>query len=360
MIPICEPILGDEELHNVVECIKTGWISSQGKFVTQFEQEFASYIGMRHGVATTSGTSALHLALVALGISKGDEVIVPVLTFVATANVVRYTGATPIFVDATIDNWCIDTAQIEEAITQRTKAIIPVHLYGHPCYMDAIMSLAEKHNLYIIEDVAEAQGAKYKGKKVGSFGDINCFSFFANKIITTGEGGICLTNDKELASKMRILRDHGMNPARRYWHNVIGYNYRMTNLQAAVGLGQLHKADELLIKRAKIAMKYNNRLKGTDITLPPNEDWAEPVMWIYTILTKHKEKIASALKKEGIETRPIFYPVTLFPPYKQQKEYPTANRLSLTGVSLPSSPKLTNNEIEYICEVIRENSISTS
>ncbi|NQU99168.1 MAG: DegT/DnrJ/EryC1/StrS aminotransferase family protein, partial [Parcubacteria group bacterium] len=243
MIQVSKPSLGREELNNVMEAIKSSWISSKGKFITEFEENFAEYCGVKYGIATANGTVALHLALKALKISKGDEVIVPDLTFIATANVVTYCNAKPIFIDSNPDYWCIDPEKIEEKITTKTKAIIPVHLYGHPCDMDAITKIAKKYGLYVIEDAAEAHGAGYKGKKVGSFGDISCFSFYGNKIITTGEGGMCLTNNQKLAERMKILRDHGMSPDKRYWYDVIGFNYRMTNIQAAIGVAQLKKID---------------------------------------------------------------------------------------------------------------------
>ena len=253
MIPVAEPSFDEEELKNVVEAVKTGWISSKGKFVKEFEENFANFIGTKYGVATMNGTAALHLALKALNISKGDEVVIPDLGFIATANSVTYCNAKPILVDSHPDYWCIDPFKIEEKITQNTKAIIPVHLYGHPCDMDPIMEIAESHNLYVIEDAAEAHGAEYKGKIVGGFGDINCYSFFANKVITTGEGGMCLTDNDELYQKMILLRDHGMNPQKRYWHDFIGFNYRMTNLQGAVGVAQLKKIDKFLEKKRLIA-----------------------------------------------------------------------------------------------------------
>jgi len=360
MIPISEPTLGSEELDNVVKCVKSGWISSQGAFVKQFEQEFADYIGVKYGVATSNGTAALHLALVALGIGKGDEIIVPTLTFIATANAVVYTGAKPVFVDSNPDYWCINPELIEEKVTGKTKAIMPVHLYGHPCDMEAIKRIADKHNLYIVEDAAEAHGARYKGKMVGSFGDIGCFSFYANKIITTGEGGMCLTDSEELANKMRILRDHGMNPSKRYWHDCVGFNYRMTNLQAAVGLGQLHNIKQIHKMRLKVAENYKHLLQGLGITFPPQEEWAKPVNWVFTILSDSKDRIIKGLTSANIEVRPMFYPIHIMPPYASSVRYPVAESTSRRGFSLPSSPTLSYKDIEYISEVVRENSVPTS
>ncbi|MEM4522680.1 MAG: DegT/DnrJ/EryC1/StrS aminotransferase family protein, partial [Nitrososphaeria archaeon] len=254
--PVAEPEIGDEELKNVIEAVKSGWVSSKGRFIDEFESSFAKYVGVKYGIATSNGTAALHLALAGLNIGSDDEVIVPDLTFAATINAVLYTRAKPVIVDINPEYWCIDPTKLEKAITSKTKAIILVHLYGHPCDMEPIMEIAEQHNLYVIEDVAEAHGAEYKGRKVGSFGHISCFSFYGNKVITTGEGGMCLTNDREIAERIKILRDHGMSPEKRYWHDVIGFNYRMTNLQAALGLAQLGKIERFIEKKREIAKKY--------------------------------------------------------------------------------------------------------
>ncbi len=351
MIPVAEPSLGDEELENVIEAVKSGWISSKGKFIPEFEENFAKYCNCKYGVATSNGTTALHLALTALGISKGDEVIVPDLTFIATANAVTYCNAKPIFVDSHPEYWGIDPEKIEEKITKNTKAIIPVHLYGHPCNMDPIMDIAEDYELYVIEDVAEAHGAEYKGKKVGSFGDISCFSFYGNKIITTGEGGMCITNNKELAEKMRVLRDHGMNPNKKFWHDVIGFNYRMTNMQAAVGLAQLQKLDEFIEKRRQIAKWYEDGLeefaKEGKITLHPEMSWAKCVYWMYSILINRdkfgitRDELMKKLEENGIETRPFFYPIHVMPPYKNNEGFPVAEEVARKGINLPSGVGLT-------------------
>ena len=361
MIPIAEPSLGGEELNNVMEAVKSGWISSKGKFIEEFEQNFSNYCDRKYGVATSNGTVALHLASKALGISKDDEVIVPDLTFVAVANAVTYCSAKPVFVDSHPDYWCIDPEKIEDNITKNTKAIIPVHLYGHPCDMDAILDIAKDHNLIIIEDAAEAHGAEYKGKKVGSFGDISCFSFYGNKIMTTGEGGMCLTNNEELAEKVRILRDHGMNPEKKYWHDVIGFNYRITNLQAAIGVAQLKKLDEFVEKKRKIAKWYSESLKELEerqfIKLHPEMSWAKCVYWMYSILIKDKFGISRAdlmkkLEKNGIDTRPFFYPIHMMPPYMSEEKFPVAEELSRRGINLPSSVQLKEEEIELIVKWI--------
>lgn len=275
-IPITEPDIGQEELQNVTEAVKSGWISSKGPFVDEFEKGFARYIGTKYGVATSNGTTALHLALAALGIKRGDKVLVPSLTFIAAANAVAYTGADPVFVDSNPEYWCISPTGIEEKIDDQTKAIIAVHLYGHPCNMNEIMTIAEEHELCVIEDCAEAHGAEFRSRKVGSYGIINCFSFYGNKIITTGEGGMCLTNHEELAKKMRILRDHGMALDRKYWHDLIGFNYRMTNLQAAVGVAQLRKIDHLVTKKRWVASIYGKLLQDLSAVTPaPEMSWAK-------------------------------------------------------------------------------------
>ncbi len=364
-IPVAEPVIGEEELKKVVEAVKSGWVSSKGKFIEEFEKGFAKYCGVNHGVATSNGTAALHLALAALGIGKGDEVIMPTLTFVATANAVIYCNAKPVFVDSHPDYWCMDPEQIEEKITKNTKAIIPVHLYGHPCDMDWIMDIAEDHELYVIEDCAEAHGAEYKGKKVGSFGDISCFSFYGNKIITTGEGGMCITDDEELAEKMRLLRDHGMSREKRYWHEIVGYNYRMTNLQAAIGVAQLRKLDEFVRKKRRIAESYANGLAELAeeglITLHPEMPWAKSVYWMYSILvenenTNKKEDLMRFFEKNGIEVRPFFVPIHRLPIYltiNDSGNYLIAEKLAIKGMNLPSYPSIKTSEILEVIKCIK-------
>jgi perosamine synthetase len=312
---------------------------------------------VRHGVATSYGTTALHLALLALGIGKDDNVIVPSLTFVAPANAVTYTGARPIFVDSNPEYWCMDPSEIEKKISKQTKAIIAVHLYGHPCDMTEIMQIAEDHNLQVVEDCAEAHGAEYRGVKVGSFGIISCFSFYGNKIITTGEGGMCLTKDDELAEKMRILRDHGMNPKIKYWHDVIGFNYRMTNLQAALGVAQLERLNLLISRKRQIAVEYTNLLEGfADIILAKEMPWAKSVYWLYSILVRKelRDRIIKELDKMGIETRPFFYPVHVLPPYRENSTLPVAERLSATGINLPSGPQLSRDQVQRVVNSLRD------
>jgi|YelNatPaOPRAMG01_1025707.scaffolds.fasta_scaffold95166_2 perosamine synthetase len=361
--PIAEPEIGEEELRNVVEAVKSGWVSSKGKFIEEFERSFADYIGVKHGVATSNGTAALHLALAALGIGKGDEVIIPDLTFAATANAVLYTGARPVIVDIHPEYWCIDPEKLKNAITPKTRAIIPVHLYGHPCDMDAVMEIAESKGIYVIEDAAEAHGAEYKGRKVGSFGHVSCFSFYGNKIITTGEGGMCLTDDEELAERMRILRDHGMDPKKRYWHNFLGFNYRMTNLQAALGIAQLKRIEKFIERKREIARLYAEELSSVDgITLHPEMRWAKCVYWLYSILVDEREtgmsrdELAEKLQNCGIETRNFFYPMHEMPPYRSyaNSSYPISSAVSKKGLNLPSSVKLEDEDVLYIARKIKE------
>jgi len=358
--PITEPEICEEELNNVIEAVKSGWISSRGKFIEKFEKDFSNYIGVKYGVATANGTVALHLALTALGIGKGDEVIVPDLTFAATINSVIYTGSRPVVVDVDPEYWCISPEEIKKSITKKTKAIIVVHLYGHPCDMGPIMEIADQYGLYVVEDAAEAHGAEYKNKKIGSFGHVTCFSFYGNKIITTGEGGMCVTNDKELAEKMRILRDHGMAPERRYWHLVVGFNYRMTNLQAAIGVAQLQKIERFIKKKREIAKLYAEELSSVDgITLHPEMPWAKCVYWLYSILVdkkiKKKDEIVKELLKRGIEARNFFYPLHKMPIYRKycRGSYEISSRISESGLNLPSSVKLSERDINYIAEQLK-------
>lgn len=358
-LPVAEPFLSDKELKYVSECVLTGWISSAGKFVTRFEEMLANFCGVRHSIATSSGTAALHLALLALDVGPGDEVIVPTLTFIATANAVTYTGARPIFVDSEPETWNIDPNKIEEAITSRTQAIIPVHLYGHPANMDRIIEIATHHGLVVIEDAAEAHGARYKDRHVGSIGDIGIFSFYGNKTITTGEGGMVVTNKADLAEKIRILRNHGMSRKQRYWHPVIGYNYRLTNLQAAVGVAQMEKVDVILRAKRRIAQAYNEGLKNVQgLSLPPEAPWASNVCWLYSVLIDHqvfgatRDEIMAALQAQDIETRPLFPSLHTQPVYNTGQSLPVAEHLSAIGMSLPSATNLRRDDINRVIDTI--------
>ena len=359
-LPVAEPSMGEKELLYVSECVLTGWVSSAGKFVTRFEEIFANFCNTKYAVAVTNGTAALHLTMVAMGIGPEDEVIIPTLTFIATANAVTYTGAKPIFVDSEKDSWNIDPREIENAVTPRTKAIVPVHLYGHPAEMDPIMEIAHRYGLIVIEDAAEAQGALYKGKKVGSIGQAGCFSFFANKVITTGEGGMIVSDDENFIKKARLLRDHGMSPDRKYWHEYIGYNYRLTNLQAAIGVAQMEKIDVILNRKREIAQKYKDLLKDVQgIILPIEKEWVRSIYWLFTFLIDEdyyhirRDVVMESLNNNGIEVRPVFYPIHQMPPYKVDKHLPIAEKISRTGISLPSSITLEDDELQHTTSIIK-------
>jgi perosamine synthetase len=357
-IPVAEPVFLGNESKYVNDCINSGWISSIGEYVTKFENGFSSYVGVPHGISTSNGTVALHLALTALGIGKGDEVIVPDLTFVATANAVVYTGAKPVLVDIDRETWNMDPEKLEEKVNDNTKAIIPVHLYGHPCDMDAINGIARKHGLKVIEDAAEAHGAFYKESMVGSLSDVSCFSFYGNKIITTGEGGICLTRDADLAERLRFLKDHGMSKDKRYWHPEIGFNYRLTNIQAAIGLAQLENIGLIIKRKRENAAIYNSFFEGVEgITTPPDKDWADSVYWMYSILVddkfKHsRDEVMAKLKENGIDSRPFFYPLHQMPPYFSKEKFDVSDEISRKGINLPSSINLDKGDIERIASVI--------
>lgn len=360
-IPIAKPFMIGNEMKYISECIITNWISSQGKFVSAFERKIARHTGVKYAVATSSGTTALHLALTALGIQGGDQVIVPTLTFIATANAVRYTGADPIFVDSEMKTWGIDPAQIENRITPKTKAIIAVHLYGRPCLMDQIVRMARKYKLYVVEDAAQAQGAVYKNSQVGSMGDVGCFSFFGNKIITTGEGGMLVTNHRHIYERAKILRDHGMSPEKKYWHPYVGFNYRLTNLQAALGCAQMERFDRILNEKSKIMRMYEHYLSADKrIILPQRNSSLKSVCWLYSIVLnpKHttmlRDRLLEILKARQIECRPLFYPIHQMPPYRTQEVFPVAEKLSQNGLSLPSYVGIQESQVEAICHLIKD------
>jgi len=365
MIPVCIPKIGDEELKNVVDCIKTNWISSKGEYVDKFEEGFSRYIGCDFGISTTSGTTALHLAMASLGLKKGDEVIVPTFTIASTIFAILYTGATPVLVDCEDETWNIDVNQIEEKITANTKVIMPVHIYGHPCDMDPIIEIAEDFDLFVVEDAAEVHGAEYKGRKAGGIGHIGCFSFYANKIITTGEGGMLVTNNPELADKASKLKDLAFSRERRFLHDDVGFNYRMTNIQAAIGVAQLEKIDEYVAMRRRNAFLYNEYLKDLKgIRLPVEKSWAKNVYWMYSILIEDdfgvsRDELMEKLSAKGIETRTFFIPMHKQPVFHDQglfkgEQYPVAEEISKKGMYLPSSSGLSEHEIELISRNIYE------
>lgn len=358
-LPVSEPQFLEADLKKITECILSGWVSSKGKFIAEFENMFAEFCGTRFAISTTSGTAALHLSMVGLGIGPGDEVIIPSLTFIATANAVTYTGAKPVFVDSEPETWNINPQAAEEAMTTKTKAIIPVHLYGHPADMDPILDLSKKYGIAVVEDAAEAHGALYKDRRVGSIGDLGIFSFYGNKIITTGEGGMIVTNNEKLAKKIQILKNHGMDANRRYWHHFLGYNYRMTNIQAALGVAQMERIEQILERKRKIARTYMKAFRNQPgITLPNESKWAKNVFWLYTILIDKekfglsRDELMDRLMEEGIETRPIFSPIHTQPIYDTTQNCPVAEMLASRGLSLPSSINLKHSEINLIADKI--------
>jgi len=371
LIPVCEPFLCGKEREYVLDCIKSNWISSLGKYIGEFEQGFARYCGAKYGVSTTSGTTALHLALVSLGIGKGDEVIVPAFTMIAPAFGVVYTGAKPVLVDCEPDTWNMDVSQIERKITQNTKAILPVHIYGHPCDMDPILEIAQKLDLYVIEDAAEAHGAEYKGRKVGGIGTVGCFSFYANKIITTGEGGMIVTDREWVAERARRLRDQAYSPEKRFLHTDVGFNYRMTNIQAAIGCGQLERISELVERRRKTARLYNELLKEVEgIRLPAQKEWAKNVYWMYSILIQDKfgisrDELQAKLKESGVDTRAFFIPMHQQPAFGnlglfEGESYPVSEEISKRGMYLPSGSGLTEEEIGQVSTTLKRIRESTA
>lgn len=361
IIPVASPALVGNEKRYVLDCLESTWISSSGKYVEQFETAFADFCGVKYGLSCCNGTVALHLALMALGVGPGDEVIVPTLTFVATANAVTYCGASPVFVDSEPETWNLDPTQIEIRITPRTKGIIVVHLYGHPVDMEPVLDIARKHSLFVVEDAAEAHGAEYKGQRVGSLGDIATFSFYGNKIITTGEGGMVVTNNETLAGKVHQLKGQGMDPDRRYWFPIVGYNYRMTNVAAAIGLAQVEKADWHIARRREIAKRYARHLtEVSGISLQTEKVWARNVYWMTSIvlgeeLPVSRDFVMTELAKVGVETRPFFYPMHRLPPYKnlaREQDYPVADHISARGISLPSSATLSKEDVVFVCNQI--------
>jgi len=355
-IPVYQPSLTGNEKKYVNECLESTWISSKGKFVEAFENKFAEYIGVKYATTVSNGTVALHLALLALGIGEGDEVIVPTLTYIAPVNAITYTGAMPVFVDSMKDTWQLDPEDVHKKITSKTRAIMVVHLYGHPCDMDAIIAIAKEYNLFVIEDCAEAFGSLYKGKHVGIFGDIATFSFFGNKTITTGEGGMVITNDKTLYDRTTHFKGQGLARHRQYWHDVIGYNYRMTNICAAIGLAQLEQADTFLAKKREIKDWYNNNLKNIPITIHEEVGDVRHSYWMYSIATdaiNDRDRLRQHLEQVGIETRPVFYPVHTMPMYsKKYQRHPVAENIGWRGINLPSWPGLIHEQVVYVCNEI--------
>ena len=362
IIPVCEPTLAGNEAKYVMECIESNWISSAGKYIPVFEEKFAQACGCKYGTACANGTVALHLGLAALGLEPGDEVIIPTFTMIATINAVAYTGATPVLVDSEPCTWNMDVDQVEAKITPQTKAIMPVHTYGHPVDMDPLMAIADKHGLFVMEDAAEAHGAEYKGRRAGGLGHAGGFSFYANKIITTGEGGMITTNDENFAKLTQNLRDHAFSSERHFWHKYMGFNYRMTNLQAAVGVAQTEQMDGFIERRRRNAALYTELLKDIPgIVTPPEAGNVRNVFWMYSILVEEefglsRDQVRAYLAQHGIETRTFFIPMHLQPIYYDAfkgQRYPVAEMLCHRGFYLPSASSLTEAQIRFICQVMR-------
>ena len=367
MIPVCKPWMPGNEKKYAIEALDTNWISSSGKYIDKFEENFSDYCNVKHGVACSSGFGALHLACVALGLRKGDEVIVPTFTMIACTNAIILTGATPVLVDSDKETYCIDVERIEEKITNKTKAIMPVHIYGHSCEMDKIMEIAKKHDLYVVEDCAEAHGTEYNGEKVGGIGNIGCFSFYANKILTTGEGGMCVTNSSHLAEKMKKLRNHAFDVP-RFTHKEVGFNYRLTNIQAAIGVAQVENAEMLVEARRSVGLRYDNLLKGTPgLIIPSKKSYSKNIYWMYNILLSDEvaltcEEVRQKLKEEGIDTRSFFVPMHQQPVYTNpiienapdcSGSFPVADKISKNGFYLPSSSDMADEEIKFVSDTLK-------
>jgi perosamine synthetase len=374
VIPVNEPLLGNAELDNVSECIRTGWISSAGHYIEEFENKWAEYCGMRYGVAVSNGTTALQVALGCLDLVPGDEVIMPTFTIISCALAIVEKGAVPVLVDSDPKTWCMDVSQIEARITPRTRAIMPVHIYGHPVDMDPVQSIANDHNLTIIEDAAEVHGAQYlsgrlgdnpEWKRCGGLGAISTFSFYANKLITTGEGGMVLTSDEGYAEKARGLRNLCFRPERRFYHTELGFNYRLTNIQAAIGVAQILRMDEIIAKKRWMGQSYTERLKDIPgLQLPVEEPWAKQVYWMYAVVLDESigfnaEEFARRLMDQGIQTRPFFLgmheqPVFLDRGLFAGEKYPVAERIARQGLYLPSGLALSEDQLDQVCRAVRK------
>src|ERR1700724_1605609 len=358
-LPISKPFIGAREKELVLDALDSGWVSSIGKYIDEFEEKFARYCGTEYALAVSNGTTGLHLALATLGLQAGDEVIVPDLTFVATANAVAYTGATPVLADIDADTLCIDPASVKSLISKRTKAIIPVHLYGHPADMDALNEIGCSHGVDIIEDAAKAHGAEYKGRRVGGLGKCGVFSFYGNKVITTGEGGMLNTNDHSFYLRAKRLRDHAMSAEKRYFHEERGFNYRITNLQAALGVAQLERIDEFLERRAEIMNWYAAEIATTDrIRLNRVKNWARSAFWMVCLEVDWfdeagRDAFMLALKARGIDSRPYFCTMSSMPMYKQPR-LPVSARKAQIGLNLPSYYELTKPEVKRIANDVNE------
>jgi perosamine synthetase len=365
-IPVNEPLLDGNEKAYLAECIDTGWISSEGPFVEKFERGMAERCGRAHGIAVANGTVALEAAVVALGLGPGDEVILPAFTIISCAGAIVHAGATPVVVDSDPVTWNMDVAQIERRITPRTRAIMAVHIYGLPVDMDPLMELAARHGLQVIEDAAQMHGQTYRGRQCGSFGDLSTFSFYPNKLITTGEGGMIVTDDAALAERCRSLRNLCFVPERRFVHEELGFNYRMTNLQAALGVAQLEKLDATMQRKRRIGARYRELLDGIrGIELPLDRtDYAESLYWVYGVVLDESIPFDAAeamkrLQQRGVGTRPFFWPMHEQPVFQRMglfegESHPVAERLARRGFYLPSGAALRDEQMVEVARVLRE------
>jgi perosamine synthetase len=374
MIPVNEPLLGDRELEYVSECIRTGWVSSAGRFIGDFEEQWSAYCGRRYGIAVSNGTVALQLAIACLDLAPGDEIIIPTFTIISCASAVINNNCVPVLVDSDPRTWCMDMDQVKDKITHKTRAVMAVHMYGNPVDMDALLELADEHGLAIIEDAAEAHCAEYlsgrgtseaKWRRCGSFGTLSCFSFYANKLITTGEGGMVLTDDSELAEKARSLRNLCFLPDQRFYHEKLGFNFRMTNLQAALGLAQLERIDEIVARKHWIGEQYTQRLSSIQgLQLQHLEKWARSVYWMYGCVLSEETGMNGAefgkrLAERGIQTRPFFLGMHEQPALHRRglfvdERYPVSERLARQGLYLPSGLALTEEQLAQVCEAVHE------
>ena len=359
-IPISQPSITQKEIDYANDAVKSTWISSLGKYIDMFESKFAKFCESKYAICVSNGTVAIQLALKAYGIKEGDEVIIPNISFIATANAVLHSGATPVFADIDPFNYCLDPNSLEALINEKTKVIMPVHLYGHPADMNQISKIAKKYNLLVIEDAAEAHGATVDGKKVGSLGNCATFSFYGNKNLTTGEGGMITTNDELVYNKCKYLRDHAMSKEKRYWHTELGFNFRMTNIQAALGCAQLERINDFTAKRELIFKWYSKFLNNIEgVSLNRTYDWATNAFWLICLENSNwdlneRDSFMQELKNKGIDSRPFFYPMSQMPYINQICDTPVANEIFRKGINLPTYFDLKENEVKYICDTINE------
>lgn len=357
LIPVYTPRLTEKTSLYVNECIESGWISSRGAFIEKFEGSFAKYVGARDAVTVSNGTVAIHLALAALGIGPGDEVIVPTFTYIATVNMILLTGAQPVYVDSVADTLQIDPQAVRRAITRKTRAVMAVHLYGHPCDMDALVSICQENELLLVEDCAEAFGTRWNGRHVGTFGDIATFSFFGNKTITTGEGGMVLARDDSILARCRHLKSQGVSSSREYWHDVLAFNYRMTNIQAAIGLSQIEAAAKILEDKSRVAAEYAFGLKNLPLRTHSPVGNVTHSYWMCSIIlddSSHRDPLRAYLGNAGIDSRPFFPLCHKMPHAESDAQTPVAENLSKSGINLPSFPDLTSEQTSLVCKVISD------